>query len=367
MCKRLRATGRLILLLPAVLLWACGGGGGDGSVVGPAPVAPGTLSIVSNPRPVPPPVLQDYLDAVDLGRSAGSRGATVTWRWSDLETAPGVYDLSDVAENLDFYGVDRPSTIYVGIQPINTIPREVPADLTGVAFDDPQMLARFRNLLDQLLTLFAGRVTYLSIGNEVDVYLEAHPDEVTAYRAFYAAALAYVHSRDPDIKVGVTATFGGATGSAGVVMSDLNQLSDVIMITYYPLGAGFAVRDPGVVASDFPLMLGLDPVKPILLQEVGYPAAALLGSSDSRQADFVRNVFQAWRNSGLRIPFLSFFLMHDFTPELCDVLGDYYGLPGSDAFKAYLCTLGLRRTDGSARPAWQVLVDEARLAGLPVE
>ncbi len=367
MTKRHPAIVRLTLCLPALLLCACGGGGGSGSVVGPAPVAPGTLSIVSNPRPVPPPVPQDYLDAVDLGRSAGSRGAIVTWRWSELETAPGVYNLSDVVENLNFNAAARPSTIYVGIQPINTIPREVPADLSGVAFDDPQMLARFRSLLDQLLTLFAGRVTYLSIGNEVDVYLEAHPDELTAYRAFYAAAVSYVHSRDPAIKVGVTATFSGATGSAGAMMSSLNQLSDVIMITYYPLGAGFAVRDPGVVASDFPLMLGLDPVKPILLQEVGYPAAALLGSSDARQADFVRNVFQAWRNSGARIPFLSFFLMHDFTPSLCDVLGDYYGLPGSDAFKAYLCTLGLRRTDGSARPAWQALVDEARSSGFPVD
>ncbi|MFZ1625789.1 MAG: hypothetical protein WAU48_13535 [Gammaproteobacteria bacterium] len=356
-----------IVLLSALLLGACGGGGGSGSAVGPAPVAPGTLAIVSNPRPVPAPVPQDYLDAVDLGRRAGSRGAAVTWRWSELETAPGVVDLSDVAANLNFYNSVRPSTIYVGIQPINTIPREVPADLGGVAFDDPQMLTRFHSMLDQLLTLFAGRVTYLSIGNEVDVYLEAHPDEVTAYRTFYAEAVAYVHSRDPAIKVGVTATFSGATGSAGVIISSLNQLSDVIMLTYYPLGAGFAVRDPGVVASDFPLMLGLDPAKPVLLQEVGYPAAALLGSSDARQADFVRNVFQAWRNSGTRIPFLSFFLMHDFTPELCDVLGDYYGLPGSDAFKAYLCTLGLRHTDGSARPAWQVLVDEARSAGLPVE
>lgn len=353
---------RLVLAVATLLLASCGGGGGD-AAFGPAP--PGVLAIAANPQPVPPPQPQDYVDAVDLARHAGMRGAVVTWRWSDLEPAPGTYDLTDVTDNMDFWGTARPSTIFVGVQVLNTVKREVPADLAAAPFDSVQMRDRFRALLDRLLPLLDDKVLYLSIGNEVDVYLRTYPGEVAAYRQFYADAVAYVHQKAPNLRVGVTATFDGAAGAGAAIMADLNQASDVIMLTYYPLAANFAVRDPASPAVDFPLMLGLDPDKDVVLQEVGYPASPLLGSSDAAQAEFVDQVFTAWEGAGGRIPLLSFFLLHDLTQDVCDTLGDYYGLPNSTAFKAYLCTLGLRRTDGTPRPAWDTLVTRAAAAGLP--
>ena len=293
------------------------------------------------------------------------RGAVVTWRWSDLEPQPGVYNLTDVTDNIDFRGTARPSTILVGIQVINTVKREVPADLAAEPFDSLVFRDRFRALIDQLLPLFANKVTYLSIGNEVDVYLQTNPAEVAAYRQFFADAVSYVHQQAPGLKVGVTATFDGAAGPAATIMTDLNQASDVVILTYYPLTAGFAVRDSTAPASDFPVMLGFDPAKPVVLQEVGYPASPLLGSSDAAQASFVANVFMAWENANGRVPLLSFFLLHDLTEATCNTLGDYYGLPNSAEFKAYLCTLGLRHTDGTSRPAWDELVSQAAAAGLP--
>ncbi len=305
------------------------------------------------------------MDGVDLARSAGMRGAVLAWRWSDLESQAGDFTLTDLGNTLDFWGTARPSTLFVGIQLVNTVKREVPPDLSAEPFDSVLFRDRFRALIDQVLPLFGTRVTYLSIGNEVDVYLETNPGEVAAYERFYADAVAYAHQRAPGLIVGVTSTFGGAAGSAAGIMATLNSHSDAIMLTYYPLAPGFAVQPPSAPATDFPLMLGLAPGKPVILQEVGYPAAPLLGSSDAAQATFVANVFSAWQDAGGRIPLLSFFLLHDLTATTCDILGDYYGLPDSAQFKAYLCTLGLRHTDGSPRPAWAELVSRAATAGLP--
>jgi len=93
----------------------------------------------------------------------------------------------------------------------------------------------------------------------------------------------------------------------------------------------------------------------VVLQEVGYPATPLL-SSETAQADFVRNVFAAWRSTSSAIPFLSFFPMHDFPPELFEGAGDYYKDPDNERLRAFISSVGLRKLDGTPRPSWSQFV-----------
>jgi hypothetical protein len=105
--------------------------------------------------------------------------------------------------------------------------------------------------------------------------------------------------------------------------------------------------------------------KPLILQEVGYPSSAMLNSSEQKQAEFVANVFTAWQAAGDRIPFLSSFALHDFSPQICEDLAKYYDLPDDENFKAYLCSLGLRRANGTPKLARQSPVDSAAATGFP--
>jgi len=102
---------------------------------------------------------------------------------------------------------------------------------------------------------------------------------------------------------------------------------------------------------------------PVVLQEVGYPSATVLSSSELNQARFVRSVFRAWNASAARIPFLNYFLLHDLPPQLCGQLAQYYGLPHDRNFQAFLCSLGLRYADGKPKSAWSALVKAAKAAG----
>jgi hypothetical protein len=52
---------------------------------------------------------------------------------------------------------------------------------------------------------------------------------------------------------------------------------------------------------------------------------------------------------------VSLFLLHDFTPQQCTDFGVYYNLPNQAQFIGFLCSLGLRKTDGSPRPAWDAV------------
>ena len=98
---------------------------------------------------------------------------------------------------------------------------------------------------------------------------------------------------------------------------------------------------------------------------MGFPAAAGNGSSQALQSAFVTQVFAAWKQPGGQIPFLNFFLLHDFTPQMCIDFGAYYGAAGQQSFIDFLCSLGLRQADGTPRAAWATLQSEARAAGFP--
>jgi hypothetical protein len=367
---------RLALILATAGLAACGGGGGGDSSP-PSSVArkPGVLAISAFPRFNPPPATPQETvarlsESFDLVYNAGARGQFTSFRWSALEPTKGAYsaqqfdDLNAAINSAQSHGMVE----LVGLQVINTTARELPAELQALAFDDPAVTLQFHALLERVLTpANRGRIAYLSIGNEVDVYLRAHPAEWQRYKLFYEDALQYAHALDPSVKVGVTGTIDGVMQSPSE-LTDLNAQSDVMILTYYPLqsiAGATAVRSPSVVAGDFALMLGLAGAKPLLLQEVGYPAATANLSSEAMQAQFVSNVFAAWKAANGKIPFLNYFLLHDFTQQMCDDFGVYYGAPSDTSFKAFLCSLGLRKDDGTPRAAWSTLQSEAAGAGLP--
>lgn len=351
-----RRIGTLIVV--SALLTGCGGDGSESSAPGGSSPVVQRLSLAMNPRAVPPPTTQDFLNAIDLAFSAGVTAATLTYTWSALEPQPQRYALDEVRETIAFYTA-RQADIYLGIQVLNTVKRETPSDLLTVPFDAPQMRARFRALLDRLLPLLNARVKYLSIGNEVNVYLEAHPAEWATYQTFYEDALAYSHQQMPRLLVGVTATYGGASGVSQALLARLNTQSDVVIYTYYPLRENFQVQSPQAPLTDFPTMLTLAAGRPVLLQEVGFPTDPLNGSSEALAAAFVSNTLTAWRAAGASMPFLSYFLLHDLDAATCELLQLYYGLP-TPTFKAYLCSLGLRRMDGSPKPGWDRFVAGAK-------
>ncbi len=315
------------------------------------------LGVATNPRMIPDPALGDYLDAFALTHSVGVNGNAFTEKWSTLEPASGIA-INAFIDGLNSFEDFYPDTILLGIQVINTTAKETPADLLAVPFDDPQMLQRFEALIDAILARLDHPVRYLSIGNEVDVYLGNHPQEWAAYQTFFAGAAAYVHQVAPSIQVGVTVTYNGWRDHADEVQR-LNQPSDVLIVTYYPLGAAFMTDNPDAPLTDFPNMIQLADGLPVVLQEVGYPSAALLDGSEAEQAQFIHSVFAAWRSVGDAIPFLDVFMLHDVTEQMCSDLEGYYGLSHPN-FHAYLCTLGLRAADGTPKLAWDVFAEEAQ-------
>lgn len=352
----------VFVVLAALFGLACAGPRPRTPVVPPYSSAPPASSlgpvfgISTVPRVVPPPGPQDYLDAVEAVRTSGARGAFESASWSELSTPAGLTKLTDALTSAQ----QRYDVVLLTLKVLDTNNRTTPPDLASLAFDAPEIEGRFHALLDTLKPHLGPRVRYLSIGNEVDVYLAANPKTFDAYARFYADAVTYVHATLPGVSVGVTATFEGSRSGFAAKMAQLNRSSDVVVMTYYPLGPRFVPRPPSTAKPDIAQMLSVSSGRPLVLQEVGYPSATRLSSSEGTQGEFAAQVMAAWHAAGAQIPLLNWFALGDLTTEVCDTFTHYYALPGDANFAAYLCSLGLRRADGVPKASWQAFLNAAR-------
>lgn len=340
------------MLLFVFVLQACQGSSdaAGGAILSVSPMYPSVPEPTDNQE-----MLKRYLDAIEQQRAAGVRGMFVAKRWNEIEPSSGKFDLQDLKSGVAHFR-NQNMQVFLGLQLINTVKREVPEDLKSIPFDDPIMLGRLDLLLNQVLDQVGPDLHYLSLGNEVDVYLRT-TGEWEPYRKLFEHARATVHRRFPDLQVGITVTFDGATLVSRNEVKPLLTSSDVWMMTYYPL-KGLEVRPAQDAQTDLKSMLNLTEGKPLVLQEVGYPASEKTGSSDEGQAEFFREVFRFWNTHQPRIPWLNVFMHYDFSAAQCKEFEAYYEIP-DPKFHALMCSLGLIRADGTPRPAWKVFTDEA--------
>jgi hypothetical protein len=296
-------------------------------------------------------------------RQDGANLMYLSGKWSDLEPRPGQYNLNCLGsvEHIGALGFK----ILFTIQTLDTNHRSLPSDLMSQPFDSPLVRNRFDALLKVIATRLGPDIRWVSLGNEVDVYLSQHESELEPYAKFVEHARDVLHSQHPQLAVGVTTTHDGARYHPGIA-ARLNRSMDVVGMTYYPIGADWRARPIASLDSDFARMIQTAGTKPLLLQEFGCPADPGI-SSDDLQAFYVDGLFRQLKKYGDRVAGANWFLYCDFNHALVDKLMGYYmegqnGVAQDQAirFRDYLSSLGLKRADGTARKSWEVFVSRTR-------
>ena len=304
---------------------------------------------------------EDYGVALTTARRLGSETVFISLTWDRLEPQPGEYDFT-YPDIIETYYPTQGIGVGLMLGPVDTNNDVRPKDLRDLPFDHPDVISRYTALIDTVLSRVpTTELTTIALGNEVDAYLTGD-DMWGDYQTLYEAGAARVRALRPDVTVGVKVTFGGLTGTHAARASRLNATSDAILTTYYPLKPDFTVRSPTVVGSDFAELVRRYPDRPIEVLEAGYPASSTCDSSEEKQAEFVRQLFNAWDAQHEHIAVVSYSFLTDFSPAQVSELETYYGL-SDPAFLAYLSTLGLRRHDGSHRAAYGVFNTEASARG----
>jgi len=292
-------------------------------------------------------------------RSDGLKLVYTNAKWSNLEPRPGQYNL----KNMDFKNFETLGfKVLLTIQTIDTPHRTLPSDLMDVPFDSPVMQARFDALLKAIAAKLRPNVCWVSLGNEVDVYLSKHESELEPYAKFVERGRDVLRLQCPQLAVGVTTTNGGARDRPGIA-ARLNRKMDVVCMNYYPLEASWRARPVFGLDADFALMIQTAGTKPLLLQEYGCPADPSISSEDL-QAAYVDGLFRNLKKYGDRVAGANWFLYCDFNSAFVNELIGYY-LKGSKYvetpnFRAYLSSMGLKRANGTARKSWEVFRTRAR-------
>jgi len=344
-------------LLLATATSACGGGGSGGGAVVPRGARSFGLAVGAAED-------GDYDGAFGKARAIGMDVTSLSLGWDDIEVSPGVFANPFLAIAEAYYPPSGTGVV-LAISPIDTNVLRVPADLQGLAFDDPAVIARFDALMDWVFTQIPTLdVPMLSIGNEVDVWLGTDATLWSQYTNFFTTVRAHIASVRPGLPVGVKATWSGLTGAAKDFLSDLNAATDAVLVTYYPLQFDFTVLPTTAVADDFDELCALYPGRPIEFLEFGAPSSALLGSSDLVQAAFVDALFSSWDDHADQIPLAFVDWQTDVSPAQLSQFEAYYGSSDPN-FLAFFGTLGLRTWPGAGtdKPAWTALSAELALRG----
>jgi hypothetical protein len=326
------------------------------------PTLVGTL-VTTNKNTTPGPVGFHYL--MDLVTGAGVNFYLLGRDWAHLEPSPGTFDFGgSLVQPLNDITARYPQFAGFGfiINVLNGSSRLTPADLHALPFDHPEVLQRFDALIDALSAEpLSAKLGYILVGNELDSML-TDPADAAAFVTFYERAVNRIHLKLPKVKVSVIISAGGATGRTPKLFADVSALSDFVTYTYYPTAGSatgtWVMRPPSEVKSDLDWLAALACDKPFAFTEIGYASSIDIGSSESQQADFVREVFaglDTYRQQG-RLAFLHYESLYDLPPDTCDA----YTIQNSavaDSVCTFLRSLGLRSWDTDIpRQAWDAFV-----------
>jgi hypothetical protein len=324
-----------------------------------------TNNIISIDITLPQNASYTYDSAFINCYNIGMRQIGLHFLWkSGLEATPGIYSLStlDIA-NLYYPYFNVP--VDLNIDPIETNVLELPSDLTSYVFSDTVVINRFKILLDSVFNHIPDlQLSSLVIGSEVDGYLGTDSAKWAQYTTFYSAVSAYAKTLRPGLKVACEAMYPGLTGASSIYLQTLNSYSDYIGVSYYPLNSNFTVKPASVVAIDFSNLVSLYPSKPIYFYQLGYPSSSSCNSSETKQAQFIDQVFQSWDTYSSNIKMIDFTWLHDWSSATVNYWSTYYGISDT-AFLGFLGSIGLRNWSGNGtdKQAYKELECETKQRG----
>jgi hypothetical protein len=341
-----------VLLLPLLFLIGC------------EPQQQGERILGMDIKEVPSvPYSTAYNEAIDIG----VREVSISLDWGRLEPTVGSYD-NTLAGVIDSFYPLQEGDITLILRPLDTAGPRMPADLAGLSFDDPAVIAAFggflANLHNNLSALNgSGKLRWIHVGNEIDAYLESDPARWSQWQRFFNAAKAQIESLwGENVDVSSIIQFSSLKNEnfRDHYLDFLSSL-DVAVLTYYPLESDFTVSPSTIVGSDFDMLVKTVQDKDIIIQECGYPSGTVNNSSELQQADFISKLFLAWDMHKDRIKVIDLSWQYDLSESTADEWVIDYGMSDSQyesAFKHYLWTLGLNNYDSTEKAAMKRLREE---------
>ncbi len=308
----------------------------------------------------------DFEASFKIAREAGMDCIPQVIYWNMLEKN-GLYDPDHLLEIINLFYPANDMSVSLCISPIAAINRAVPGDLKNVSFDDPQMIKRFKQLVDTIYQYIPNLdLQFFLVGNEVDLYFSSYPQEWDEYIEFTKEIVPYIKQYWNNVEVGVETTLGGASGPDKSMIQKLNSHTDMVCFTYYPLNSDFTMKPVSEVRPAIAEIMEIYPGRKMFLEECGYASSEICNSSEKAQAEFVEEMFDIWDEYADRLLYVGFLWLHDIPEETAWFYVEEYGMKGQPnelVFKEYLRTTGLRTSSSKDKQGFLKLKELATERG----
>jgi hypothetical protein len=309
----------------------------------------------------------DFDKSFQIAKQAGMDCIPQVFFWTDIEGATG-YDPNNLFDIMNLYYPQNKMAVSLCISPIAAVNRSMPEELKSLSFSDPVLIARFKQLLNELrATTPDVALRYLLIGNEVDLYFATHADEWDNYKVFVSEVRQHAKSLwGNNLLVGAEVTLEGASGKDKQYIEQLNSVTDMVCFTYYPLNADFTMKPVSEVKTDLNKILDIYPTQKLFLEECGYATSSVTESSEEEQAEFISTMFDLWDKHSEQLVYVGFLWLHDLSEQKAELYVDEYGMTAhlhAAKFKEYLRTTGMRTYDGVDKKGFLELKKQATARG----
>jgi hypothetical protein len=229
-----------------------------------------------SPPPAPP------ASPLETQPAAGYIGVS----WHDVERSEGNFVLDPLLRRLKS-ATGKP--LVLGIAPLDAEGRRLPADISRAAWGDAGLIDRFHALVDKIAATGPRAPAYIAVGEDADVYLQAHPDETLAFLGFYRYACLYLRGRFPNAKIGIGVSAAGLAEGRGQLIARIIGTSDVAMFSDYPV-AELKGLPPEKIGAGLEALIASAGKKPVLLLKAGYPPHQVVLPDAAEQAAFFRAI-----------------------------------------------------------------------------
>ena len=262
--------------------------------------------------------------------------------------------------------------VVITIAPFETANNRIPKDLRQLPYDDSKVIERFEKFIDWVYEVTDGLdVVAIVLGNEFDIHLAFQAangsDRWDEFERMAAQTKSYVKSlnRWRAAPFALEPTYDGLTGPYRHKLQRINQLADVIGVSYYPLKEN-SVHEPTILGKHLTNLFKLYPHKKIDFYQYGYPSSTRINGSLEKQRQFIEETFNKWDMYNDKIRLITFTWLYDVQQVHIEGMGTETlgSLPPSQAFVEFLGSLGLHgQKVGSEKPAFKELKKQLQLRG----
>lgn len=278
------------------------------------------------------------------------------YNWNQIEKDKGVYNWNDI-DNWYHTCLKYEIVPSLAVCPVNSNSqmRNIPLDLQGKPFNDPDVILRLTQFTQILLDKYP-EIEYVSFGNEINYYLRSHPDDVLPYLELCHHMYAYMKENYPNVPVLVIFGFTGMIKEEEEMISHFLPACDLVGISTYHA------------------CISLESVTPPRLtdQEMREGLEYCINLCSGKRFCIVETCAFSYPDPAYQVKYIHVFfdVIRDYSQdmEFACWLGTYDGYPGTltmmDPFLEQFNTAGLLTPDGTPKASYYAWMEEMSRLGI---